>query len=182
MAFQCSSLRNDSGVNTCSKLVLHEGGALKRMPSLKCGGQGGTGWLGVFLSFARHKTQLSCRIDAPNLRPWDTASNHVLRWRVSNNTFPVCFRSYLTAWSRLRDYLVQIWDSDKTPGGLEFPHGPTTARATVKVRQSFAHGITFVPGCSCACQLVRKQPSSQGVVMKVAFPSAGAVFRALFCR
>lgn len=35
--------------------------------------------------------------------------------------------------NRLLDYLVQIWDSDHTPGGLEFPKGPTTARATVKV-------------------------------------------------
>ncbi|CAN0061671.1 unnamed protein product [Ectocarpus sp. 6 AP-2014] len=35
---------------------------------------------------------------------------------------------------KLLDYLVQIWDSDRTPGGLEFPSGPTTARATVKVR------------------------------------------------
>ncbi|CAM9628253.1 unnamed protein product [Ectocarpus fasciculatus] len=35
---------------------------------------------------------------------------------------------------KLLDYLVQIWDSDRTTGGLEFPSGPTTARATVKVR------------------------------------------------
>ncbi|CAN0578527.1 unnamed protein product, partial [Ectocarpus sp. 12 AP-2014] len=35
---------------------------------------------------------------------------------------------------KLLDYLVQIWDSDRSPGGLEFPSGPTTARATVKVR------------------------------------------------
>eukprot|EP00903_Cladosiphon_okamuranus_P015421 g14244.t1 len=35
---------------------------------------------------------------------------------------------------KLRDYLVQIWDSDKNSGGLDFQSGPRTARATVKVR------------------------------------------------
>lgn len=38
------------------------------------------------------------------------------------------------AWYRLLDYLVQIWDTEQA-GGLEFrKSGPSTARATVKVR------------------------------------------------
>ncbi|CAM9105727.1 unnamed protein product [Hapterophycus canaliculatus] len=45
---------------------------------------------------------------------------------------------------QLRDYLVQIWDSDKTAGGLEFPSGPTTARATVKVRVPSVESDTTV--------------------------------------
>lgn len=39
--------------------------------------------------------------------------------------------------NRLRDYLVQIWDSDKSSGGLDFQSGPRTARATVKVSATY---------------------------------------------
>lgn len=42
------------------------------------------------------------------------------------------------------DYLVQIWDSDHTPGGLEFPKGATTARATVKVSGIGVGGVDVV--------------------------------------
>lgn len=35
---------------------------------------------------------------------------------------------------RLLDYLVQIWDTEQTVEGLDFRSGPSTARATVKVK------------------------------------------------
>ncbi|CAM9677046.1 unnamed protein product [Pylaiella littoralis] len=60
---------------------------------------------------------------------------------------------------KLLDYLVQIWDSDHTPGGLEFPKGPTTARATVKVRVP-SMGSEVSPGL--------EDEEDPGVILEVA--------------